>query len=118
MSRRRPGGPGRPRRAYSPVPTETSTPSWPGGGWRRGGTRGGLVGVGTAGGRGAVLDFLRGSGRQRIVFVGAEQETSAGKERLAAFRARARPGDGEILLPKFSTSAGRDAATELLRAGN
>jgi len=26
--------------------------------------------------------------RQRIVFVGAEQETSAGKERLAAFRAR------------------------------
>jgi len=57
-------------------------------------------------------------GRQRIVFVGAEQETSAGRERLAAFRARARPGDSEILLPHFSTSGGRDAATELLRAGN
>jgi LacI family transcriptional regulator len=78
----------------------------------------GFVGVDNDQGIGTVIDFLRGSGRQRIVFVGAEQETSAGRERLAAFRARARPGDSEILLPHFSTSGGRDAATELLRAGN
>ncbi|MDT7605971.1 MAG: LacI family transcriptional regulator [Pseudonocardiales bacterium] len=78
----------------------------------------GFVGVDNEAGIGTVIDFLRGSGRRRIVFVGAEQETSAGDERLAAFRARARPGDREILLPRFSTSAGRDAATQLLKDGD
>jgi LacI family transcriptional regulator len=77
----------------------------------------GFVGVDNEAGVDGVLRFLRGSGRERIVFVGAEQETSAGTERLAAFRARARPGDNEILLPRFATSAGRDAAKQLLRAG-
>jgi LacI family transcriptional regulator len=77
----------------------------------------GFVGVDNEAGIDTVLTYLRESGRERIVFVGAEQETSAGNERLAAFRARAKPTDSEILLPRFSTSAGRDAATQLLGAG-
>src|SRR5882757_23592 len=78
----------------------------------------GFVGVDNEAGIDTVIDFLRDSGRQRIVFVGAEQETSAGDERLGAFRARARPGDSEILMSHFSTSAGREAAKQLLQAGD
>jgi LacI family transcriptional regulator, galactose operon repressor len=78
------------------------------------GASGGFVGVDNDAGIDAVLTHLRASGR-RIVYVGAEQESSAGAERLAAFRARARDGDEEILLPRFSTSAGRQAAHRLLR---
>ncbi|HEY2207586.1 MAG TPA: LacI family DNA-binding transcriptional regulator [Pseudonocardia sp.] len=74
----------------------------------------GFVGLDNDAAVGAVLDHLRASGRERIVYVGAERESSTGAERLAAFRARARPGDREILLPRFSTSAGLEAARRLL----
>lgn len=74
----------------------------------------GFVGVDNDAGVAAVLDHLRASGRRRIIYIGAEQEASAGAERLAAFRSRAEPGDGEILLPRFSTTAGREAAHRLL----
>jgi LacI family transcriptional regulator len=76
----------------------------------------GFVGVDNDAGIGLVMDHLRASGRQRIVYVGAEQDASAGAERLAAFRARARPGDQEVLLAHFSTSAGHFAARTLLDA--
>ncbi|WP_028925901.1 LacI family DNA-binding transcriptional regulator [Pseudonocardia acaciae] len=79
------------------------------------GASSGFVGVDNDAGIDTVLTHLRESGRERTVYVGAEQESSAGAERLAAFRARARAGDEEILLPHFSTSAGREAAHQLLR---
>lgn len=81
--------------------------------WATGASRG-FVGVDNDAGIDAVLTHLRASGG-RIVYVGAGQTSSTGAERLAAFRARARAGDEEILLPHFSASAGREAAHRLLR---
>jgi LacI family transcriptional regulator len=75
----------------------------------------GFVGVDNDAGVRAMIEHLRDTGRERIVYIGAEQEASAGAERLAAFRAQARPGDSEIVLSHFSTSAGHEAAQQLLR---
>ncbi|MFC4948047.1 LacI family DNA-binding transcriptional regulator [Pseudonocardia sp. GCM10023141] len=76
----------------------------------------GFVGVDNAAGVAALVAHLRAAGRTRIRYVGAEQEASASAERLAAFRELAGPGDAEMLLPHFSTTAGRDAAHVLLAA--
>ncbi|WP_028936936.1 LacI family DNA-binding transcriptional regulator [Pseudonocardia spinosispora] len=77
----------------------------------------GFVGVDNEAGIRLMVEHLRSNGRRRIAYIGADQDTSAGVERLAAFRAHAHPGDREILLPHFSTSAGHHAAQRLLADG-
>lgn len=74
----------------------------------------GFVGVDNEAGVRTVVEHLRASGRERIAFIGADQEASAGAERLAAFRSMAGPGDTVVLLPHFSTTAGKEAAQRLL----
>jgi LacI family transcriptional regulator len=77
----------------------------------------GFVGIDNHAGVQFVVEHLRSSGRERIAYVGAEQESSAGAERLAAFRALSRPGDTVIMLPRFALSAGHDAARRMLGSG-
>ncbi|MEO3973516.1 LacI family DNA-binding transcriptional regulator [Streptomyces sp. CAU 1734] len=62
---------------------------------------------------GLLVDHLEGIGRRRIALV-ADQTSSAGAERLAAFTEARGPGATTILLPSFTTDAGRTAARRII----
>lgn len=72
------------------------------------------VGLDNAAGVGLLVDHLRSTGRRRIVLVDAQHGSSAGRERLASFRAIAGPDDWVIEMPSFTLSSGIDAAHRLL----
>ncbi|WP_224273625.1 LacI family DNA-binding transcriptional regulator [Streptomyces sp. LS1784] len=60
-----------------------------------------------------LLDHLEGLGRHRIALVAADQASSSGAERLAAFT-EARGADATtVLLPSFTTDAGRTAGRRI-----
>ncbi|WP_445397728.1 LacI family DNA-binding transcriptional regulator [Streptomyces sp. LE64] len=60
-----------------------------------------------------LVDHLEGIGRHRIALV-ADQASSAGAERVAAFTAAQGPDATTILLPDFTTDAGRTAARRII----
>ncbi|MER5492596.1 LacI family DNA-binding transcriptional regulator [Streptomyces sp. NPDC002490] len=60
-----------------------------------------------------LVDHLEGVGRHRIALV-ADQASSAGAERVAAFTAAQGPDATTILLPDFTTDAGRTAARRII----
>ena len=61
-----------------------------------------------------LIDHLQGIGRHRIALVAADQASSSGAERLAAFT-EAQGGDATtILLPSFTTDSGRTAGRRIL----
>ncbi|MGH3584882.1 MAG: LacI family DNA-binding transcriptional regulator, partial [Pseudonocardia sp.] len=61
-----------------------------------------------------IVEHLHGIGRDRIALVAADQESSAGAERLAAFVAEEGPEAPVILLPSFTTDAGRTAGRRVV----
>ncbi|HEY0188026.1 MAG TPA: LacI family DNA-binding transcriptional regulator [Cellulomonas sp.] len=65
-----------------------------------------------------LVDHLRARGARRLLYVGAEETSSSGRERAEAFRALSAPADRELALPSFSIDAGRDAARAVLAAGD
>lgn len=65
---------------------------------------------------GLLVQHLRATGRRRLTFIGAEPASSAGTERVAAFRALATTRDDLLLLPRLDPDAGRQAGDLLLRA--
>ncbi|RKE18103.1 LacI family DNA-binding transcriptional regulator [Streptomyces sp. TLI_171] len=60
-----------------------------------------------------LLDHLDGLGRRRIALVAADQASSSGAERLAAFTAARGPAATTVLLPSFTTDAGRTAGRRI-----
>ncbi|MGW4806133.1 LacI family DNA-binding transcriptional regulator [Kitasatospora sp. NPDC004272] len=60
-----------------------------------------------------LLDHLEGLGRHRIALVAADQASSSGAERLAAFTAARGDGATTVLLPSFTTDAGRTAGRKI-----
>lgn len=60
------------------------------------------------------LDHLRRRGHRRVLYLGAEEASSTGAERLAAFRALRSADDTELVLPLFSVDAGHEAGRILL----
>ncbi|MEW2491455.1 substrate-binding domain-containing protein [Streptomyces sp. NPDC048411] len=60
-----------------------------------------------------LLDHLEGIGRRRIALV-ADQASSSGAERLAAFVEAQGPEATTILLPSFTTDAGRTAGRRII----
>ncbi|MFJ5926752.1 LacI family DNA-binding transcriptional regulator [Kitasatospora sp. NPDC092948] len=60
-----------------------------------------------------LLDHLDGLGRHRIALVAADQASSSGAERLAAFTAARGDGAATVLLPSFTTDAGRTAGRRI-----
>lgn len=62
-----------------------------------------------------LVDHLEGIGRNRIALV-ADQASSAGAERVAAFTDARGPGATTILLPDFTTGAGRTAGRRVIEA--
>ncbi|MFI9625690.1 LacI family DNA-binding transcriptional regulator [Streptomyces sp. NPDC052042] len=61
-----------------------------------------------------LVDHLEGIGRRRIALVAADQASSSGAERLAAFTKRQGPDATTILLPSFTTDAGRTAGRRII----
>ena len=61
-----------------------------------------------------LVDHLHETGRERIAMVAAEQSSSSGAERLAAFRRTLGPGAPVVLLPSFTTDAGRKAGRRVV----
>ncbi|MFJ9693949.1 LacI family DNA-binding transcriptional regulator [Kitasatospora sp. NPDC101183] len=59
-----------------------------------------------------LLDHLDALGRHRILLVAADQASSSGAERLTAFT-DARGPDATLLLPSFTTDAGRTAGRRI-----
>ncbi|BAJ27320.1 MULTISPECIES: LacI family DNA-binding transcriptional regulator [Kitasatospora] len=62
---------------------------------------------------GLLLDHLDGLGRRRIAMVAAGQASSSGAERLAAFTAARGADAPTVLLPSFTTDAGRTAGRRI-----
>ncbi|KIQ66993.1 LacI family transcriptional regulator [Kitasatospora griseola] len=60
-----------------------------------------------------LLDHLDTLGRHRIALVAADQASSSGAERLAAFTEARGTGAATVLLPSFTTDAGRAAARRI-----
>ncbi|MFD5557232.1 LacI family DNA-binding transcriptional regulator [Streptomyces sp. NPDC127068] len=60
-----------------------------------------------------LVDHLEGMGRHRIALV-ADQASSSGAERVAAFTEAQGPEAPTILLPDFTTGAGRTAARRII----
>ncbi|MFD7549087.1 LacI family DNA-binding transcriptional regulator [Streptomyces sp. NPDC059578] len=60
-----------------------------------------------------LVDHLEGIGRHRIALV-ADQASSSGAERVAAFTEAQGPDAPTILLPDFTTGAGRTAARRII----
>ncbi|WP_404869936.1 LacI family DNA-binding transcriptional regulator [Kitasatospora griseola] len=60
-----------------------------------------------------LLDHLDTLGRHRIALVAADQASSSGAERLAAFTEARGTGAATVLLPSFTTDAGRTAARRI-----
>ncbi|MFJ8441124.1 LacI family DNA-binding transcriptional regulator [Kitasatospora griseola] len=60
-----------------------------------------------------LLDHLDTLGRHRIALVAADQASSSGAERLAAFTEARGTGAETVLLPSFTTDAGRTAARRI-----
>ncbi|WP_328916306.1 MULTISPECIES: LacI family DNA-binding transcriptional regulator [unclassified Streptomyces] len=61
-----------------------------------------------------LIDHLEGIGRHRIALVAADQASSSGAERLAAFTEAQGPDANTILLPSFTTDAGRMAGRRII----
>ncbi|WP_335934882.1 LacI family DNA-binding transcriptional regulator [Streptomyces sp. PTD5-9] len=61
-----------------------------------------------------LVDHLEGIGRRRIALVAADQASSSGAERLAAFTKAQGPDATTILLPSFTTDAGRTAGRRII----
>ncbi|MEY9893746.1 LacI family transcriptional regulator [Catenulispora sp. MAP12-49] len=62
-----------------------------------------------------LIDHLRGLGREKIALVAAEQSSSSGAERSAAFADRCGADGRTIVLPSITTDAGRKAGRRVLR---
>ncbi|MFE4517465.1 LacI family DNA-binding transcriptional regulator [Kitasatospora sp. NPDC056783] len=60
-----------------------------------------------------LLDHLDGLGRHRIALVAADQASSSGAERLAAFTEARGTDATTVLLPSFTTDAGRTAGRRI-----
>ncbi|MFD8599063.1 LacI family DNA-binding transcriptional regulator [Kitasatospora sp. NPDC059646] len=60
-----------------------------------------------------LLDHLDALGRHRIALVAADQASSSGAERLAAFTAARGEDATTVLLPSFTTDAGRTAGRRI-----
>ncbi|HEY0217330.1 MAG TPA: LacI family DNA-binding transcriptional regulator [Cellulomonas sp.] len=75
------------------------------------------VGVDNGAGVRLLVDHLRSRGARRLLYVGAEETSSSGRERAEAFRALRAPGDAELTLPVFTIDAGRRAALAVLASG-
>nr|WP_262987065.1 substrate-binding domain-containing protein [Streptomyces sp. CBMA156] len=60
-----------------------------------------------------LLDHLEGLGRHRIALVAADQGSSSGAERLAAFTGARGADATTVLLPSFTTDAGRTAGRRI-----
>ncbi|GGQ76559.1 LacI family DNA-binding transcriptional regulator [Kitasatospora griseola] len=65
-----------------------------------------------------LLDHLDTLGRHRIALVAADQASSSGAERLAAFTEARGTGAATVLLPSFTTDAGRTAARRIAAQRN
>ena len=65
-----------------------------------------------------LIDHLREHGREKIALVAAEQSSSSGAERSAAFRDRLGDAGRTIVLPTITTDAGRKAGRQLIRMGS
>ncbi|PJN21358.1 LacI family DNA-binding transcriptional regulator [Kitasatospora sp. CB02891] len=65
-----------------------------------------------------LLDHLDTLGRHRIALVAADQASSSGAERLAAFTGARGTGAATVLLPSFTTDAGRTAARRIAAQRN
>ncbi|PZT78037.1 MULTISPECIES: LacI family DNA-binding transcriptional regulator [unclassified Streptomyces] len=61
-----------------------------------------------------LVEHLRGIGRDRIALVAADQASSSGAERLAAFTELLGKDATTILQPSFTTDAGRTAARRIV----
>jgi LacI family transcriptional regulator len=61
-----------------------------------------------------LVDHLRSRGRQRILMVDAQEDSSSSIERTAAFRALAGPGDRVLEMSSFTVASGIEAAKRLL----
>ncbi|MFI6062955.1 LacI family DNA-binding transcriptional regulator [Streptomyces sp. NPDC051286] len=61
-----------------------------------------------------LVDHLKGIGRHRIALIAADQASSSGAERLAAFTEVQGPDATTILLPSFTTDAGRTAGRRII----
>lgn len=73
-----------------------------------------FVGIDNRAGVALLVEHLRAGGRKDITYLGADQRSSTGLERLRAFRRLATEYDTELLLPEFSVESGRLAAEQLL----
>ncbi|MCW5249174.1 MULTISPECIES: LacI family DNA-binding transcriptional regulator [unclassified Streptomyces] len=65
-----------------------------------------------------LVEHLRGIGRSRIALVAADQASSSGAERLAAFVAAQGPDATTVLLPNFTTDSGRLAGRRIIEQGD
>lgn len=65
-----------------------------------------------------LVDHLEGIGRHRIALVAADQASSSGAERLAAFIETQGADATTILLPSFTTDAGRTAGRRVIELGD
>jgi LacI family transcriptional regulator len=61
-----------------------------------------------------LVDHLRSRGRQRILMIDAQEDSSSSIERTAAFRALAAPGDQVLEMSSFTVASGIEAAKHLL----
>ncbi|MFE6866183.1 LacI family DNA-binding transcriptional regulator [Kitasatospora sp. NPDC057692] len=61
-----------------------------------------------------LVDHLEQTGRHRIALVAADQASSSGAERLAAFTGLQGEGATTVLLPNFTTDAGRTAGRRIV----
>ncbi|WP_120003973.1 LacI family DNA-binding transcriptional regulator [Nesterenkonia muleiensis] len=61
-----------------------------------------------------MVTHLRSRGYERLLFLGADEESSAGGERIEAFKVYKGSGDEIRVVPSFSVEAGRAAAIEIM----